>query len=212
MTGRFVVVVPVKSPGVGKSRLAEVPDAVRSRLAAAFAADTVGACLAADSVADVLVTTDDAALADALQALGATTCPDAGGGLNAALRGAAAVARARWPELWPVALLADLPALRADDLAATLGAVTDAPSYVVDAAGTGTSLYTASYDDFAPRFGVDSAQAHAAAGARPLDAPPSVRADVDDLADLHAAAALGVGPATAAILAEDWWAGRTAVS
>ncbi len=206
MAGRFVVVVPVKSPGVGKSRLAEVPDAVRSRLAAAFASDTVRACLAADSVAAVLVTTDDAEVAAAVTALGARTCADAGSGLNPALRSAAAVARSHWPDLQPVALLADLPALRADDLAGTLRAVTGAPSYVVDAAGSGTSLYTAAYDDFDPRFGLDSAAAHAASGATALVAPASVRTDVDDLTDLRAAAAIGVGPATAAVLAEDWWA------
>ena len=41
----FVAIVPVKSPTVGKSRLTGV-SADRGRLAAAFAADTVAACLA----------------------------------------------------------------------------------------------------------------------------------------------------------------------
>ncbi|MEQ6903489.1 2-phospho-L-lactate guanylyltransferase, partial [Nocardioides sp. YIM 152588] len=86
----FVLLVPVKSPGSGKSRLVGVPD--RPGLAAAFAADTVAAALAADRVAHVLVTTDDEGFAATLRGLGAETTGDPGGGLNAALRAAAAEA------------------------------------------------------------------------------------------------------------------------
>src|SRR4051794_18143869 len=44
---RFVVLVPVKPPAVGKSRLLGLDAAVRRSLAEAFAQDTVAACLAA---------------------------------------------------------------------------------------------------------------------------------------------------------------------
>lgn len=194
---QHVVVIPVKPPGVGKTRLVGVPAEQRVALASAFAIDTVSACLGTDAVAHVLVTTDDARFATTLAALGAQTCPDGGSGLNQALVQAAAEARRRWPGLRPVALCADLPALRAEDLTSALASVAGRPAYVADAAGTGTTLYTATYDDFAPRFGADSAGAHAAAGADPVPGQlPGLRQDVDDLVSLRAAIALGVGPAT----------------
>jgi 2-phospho-L-lactate/phosphoenolpyruvate guanylyltransferase len=194
---QHVVVIPVKPPGIGKTRLVGVPAEQRVALASAFAIDTVTACLATAGVAQVLVTTDDANFAAALTALGAEACPDGGSGLNQALIQAAAEAARRWPGLRPVALCADLPALRAEDLGSALASSTGRTSYVVDAEGTGTTLYTAPYDDFVPRFGIDSAAAHEAAGATPVaGALPGLRQDVDDLASLRAAIALGVGTAT----------------
>lgn len=199
---QHVVVVPVKPPGIGKSRLVGIPGEQRTALAAAFATDTVGACLETPGVARVLVTTDDARFAGALAALGADTVPDGATGLNEALLQAAAEARRRWPSLVPVALCADLPALRPEDLAAALASAGGRASYVVDADGTGTTLYTAPYDDFGPRFGAGSASAHAATGATALPGDlPGLRRDVDDLPSLGGAVALGVGRATRALLA-----------
>jgi 2-phospho-L-lactate guanylyltransferase len=122
------------------------------------------------------------------------------------LRHGASVARERWPSLVPVALLADLPALRPDDLGSALATVASradgGSAYVVDADGTGTTLYTAPYDDFDPRFGAGSAAAHADAGAWPLPGElRTLRRDVDDADGLRTALALGVGPSTAAALA-----------
>ena len=57
MNPSYVVLLPVKPPGRGKTRLGELP---RDVLAAAFAMDTVTACLAAASVARILAVTDDA--------------------------------------------------------------------------------------------------------------------------------------------------------
>jgi len=49
-----------------------------------------------------------------------------------------------------------------------------------------------------PRFGADSAAAHAASGALALDGDwPSLRLDVDTASDLAAAARLGLGRHTA---------------
>lgn len=198
---QHVVVVPVKPPGIGKSRLTGVPADQRISLATAFAVDTVAACLATPGVARVLVTTDDALFARRLTEIGADCCPDGSSGLNPALVQAVAEARRRWPHLRPVALCADLPALRPEDLAGALASTTGRASYVADAGGTGTTLYTASYDDFDPRFGHDSAAAHAAGGAVAVEGDlPGLRHDVDDLASLQAAVALGVGPATRAVL------------
>jgi 2-phospho-L-lactate guanylyltransferase len=202
----FVVVVPVKSPGIGKSRLVGLDGVDRRSLAAAFASDTVAACVRTDRVVGVLVVTEDPELAATLSVLGAETCGDGPEpGLNPALRYGAAVAARRWPDAVPVALLADLPALLPADLRAALDQVGGRPagaaSYVADADGTGTTLYAAPYDAFAPRFGAGSAAAHAAAGAVPVEgALPTLRRDVDDVTGLRAALALGVGTATRALL------------
>ena len=77
--------IPVKPPGIGKTRLVGVPADQRVALATAFAVDTVAACLATPGVARVLVTTDDARFATTVIAMGAEACPDGGNGLNPAL-------------------------------------------------------------------------------------------------------------------------------
>ena len=200
---RFAVVLPVKPPVVGKSRLQGLSEELRRDLAGAFALDTATACLAARRVAQVLVATDDAFFAARLAAIGCDTIPDGdSSGLNPALRQATADAGRRWPDLTPVALCADLPALRAADLDEALGALRPGrASYVADAAGTGTTMYTAPYDEFDPAFGVDSAAEHSALGALAVRGVlASLRRDVDDLDDLREAVALGVGPATAALV------------
>jgi 2-phospho-L-lactate guanylyltransferase len=201
--GAFAVLLPVKSPGSGKSRLSTLRDTERARLAAAFATDVVDACLLSDGVAGVLVVSDDAAFAATLAARGAATCADPGGGLNAALRHAAAHLHERRPDLRPVALCGDLPSLVPGDLAnALVDAASDpGPCFVRDADATGTTLYSASYDDFDPRFGAGSAAAHAGSGARPLAGELStLRRDVDDVHSLADAIELGVGDSSAEVL------------
>ncbi len=198
MLQEFALVVPVKPPTVGKSRLRGIDDEQRRALARAFALDTVATCLEAGA-AGVLVSTDDAAFAVHCSALGCTTVPDgATNDLNSTLRQAAAEARRRWPDAAPVALCADLPALTVDDLCEALwGVAAGSPAFVTDAAGTGTTLYTSSYAGFDPRFGVGSRQAHLDTGAREISgALTTLRRDVDDLDDLRAAIDLGVGPET----------------
>lgn len=201
----FVVVVPVKPPARGKSRLGSLGDEQRRRLAAAFALDTVAACLAAESVAHVLVATDDAWFSAELGALGCAAVPDGDtNDLNSTLRQAVAEARRRWPALVPVALCADLPALRPADLDTALGSlVPGGPSFVADAATTGTTLYTAPYDEFDPHFGGGSRQAHLVSGALEVRGElATLRRDVDDLDDLQEAVGLGLGPRSAAVAAD----------
>ena len=200
---RCVVVVPVKPPSLGKSRLVGLTDEQRRELAEAFALDTVAAAAATAGVEAVLVVTDDFRLARSVQGLGAEVVPDGvSEDLNETLVQAAAEVVRRWPGAVPVALCADLPGLRPDELGVVLaeaGAQVAAggAAFVRDRAGTGTTLYAAAAGAFAPSFGVGSAAAHERAGAVEVGAAAtSVRTDVDDLADLGAALVAGVGPHT----------------
>ena len=207
---QYAVIVPVKPPARGKSRLVGLDDDARRRLAESFALDTVAACLAASRVGAVLVVTDDARFATVLSGLGSDAIPDGvTDDLNGTLRQAAAEAHRRWPHLTPATLCADLPALRPVDLDPALGGVVGPhPWFVADAADVGTTLYVASYDEFDPRFGPSSREAHLDAGALELvDVAPSLRRDVDDLDDLREAVSLGVGPRTAVVV-RDMTTGR----
>jgi 2-phospho-L-lactate/phosphoenolpyruvate guanylyltransferase len=98
------------------------------------------------------------------------------------------------------ALTADLPALSAGQLDAALtaaAAVTQA--FVADAAGSGTTLYTARPGAvFRPLFGPRSRARHRQAGAVELDLPgiEGLKRDVDTLADLREAEQIGLGART----------------
>lgn len=196
----FVVIVPVKPPARAKSRLDVLPTDRRRDLAAAFARDTVAAARRTPHVVVVLVVTDDHLFADQLRADGCEVIPDGvSDNLNATLQQAAAEAGRRWPDALPVALCADLPCLSSDDLATALAEI-DGPSFVRDAAGTGTTMYAAPLAAFDPSFGHNSAALHVTHGARELLAPaPTLRLDVDEPADLEQALALGVGTHTAEV-------------
>ncbi|GAA5122969.1 2-phospho-L-lactate guanylyltransferase [Alloalcanivorax gelatiniphagus] len=200
---RCVVVVPVKPPAFGKSRLTALGDDERRELAQAFALDTVQAAGATPGVDAVLVVTDDFRLAAQVRTLGCEVIPDGTTeDLNETLVQAAAEVARRWPGAVPVALCADLPGLRPVELAGVLAEVVrhaadGTTSFVRDRAGIGTTLYAAPADRFAPAFGLGSAARHASAGAVEVGSgAASVRADVDDSADLDAALAAGVGPHT----------------
>ena len=200
------LVVPVKLLARAKSRLAVLAGPYREALALAMAADTVAAALACAAVGRVIAVTDDAEAARALAGLGALVVGDEPGrGLNPALRHGAALAAARWPGSGIGALAADLPALRPAELGLGLRAAARfEQSFVPDAAGSGTTLYTARPGArFRPRFGPGSAEQHRAAGAAELSLPglAGLRRDVDQPPDLSAASDLGVGPRTAAVAA-----------
>ncbi|RIQ15726.1 2-phospho-L-lactate guanylyltransferase, partial [Jiangella rhizosphaerae] len=127
-------------------------------------------------------------------------------GLNAALRHGAQAARSAAGDAAVASLSADLPALRPAELDRVLTAAAEHPlSFVADAAGIGTTLYAAGPGvAFEPAFGGRSRAAHRLAGAveLELDGIASVRRDVDTAVDLWDARRLGVGPRTAALLAE----------
>jgi 2-phospho-L-lactate guanylyltransferase len=203
-TVRYAALVPVKPPAFGKSRLSDLGDAARRDLATAFAVDTVVAALACELVERVLVVTDDHELARGLGDLGVDVLPDGiSEDLNGTLRLAAAELHRRSPGLRLLALCADLPSLRPDELASALAEASARPlAFVADADGVGTTAVMASgVATFAPAFGPSSRQRHLDAGAHEIDGSdvPTLRRDVDDPAALHDALALGVGPRTALV-------------
>jgi 2-phospho-L-lactate guanylyltransferase len=203
----WTVVVPLKRLDLAKTRLDDGGDAAaRPLLALAFARDVVAAARACPSVVDVVVVTDDPRATAVLRAQGAHVVGDPpGGGLNRAIEHGAEVARGRHAHAGVAALAGDLPALRSDELErALVAAWPRRRTYVPDAEGSGTTLLTARPGiGLNPSFGVLSADEHFASGAAPFepDDIPGLRRDVDTAGDLEAAVALGVGPATAELLA-----------
>jgi 2-phospho-L-lactate guanylyltransferase len=198
----FSVLVPVKPAAVAKSRLAPLGDETRRALVGAFAADTVSAALAAPHVGAVMVVTDDHVLAETLRGLGAHVVPDATtDDLNESLSQAAAEAQRRWPEQGLAALCADLPSLDPAELGQALEVAAGFPAAcVADADGVGTTMVAAaSRQQFAPRFGRGSREAHVTEGAHEIVEVdvPTLRRDVDTPADLATAVELGVGVHTA---------------
>ena len=193
---QFVVLLPVKAPALGKSRL-RVPEHVRPGLATAFALDALNAARSTPGVTEVVVVTSDAGFAERCSALGVDTLPDAPGDLNASLVAAAVVVSARLPDAVPVALCADLPCLQPEDLAQALAQVDGGAWFAGDSEGVGTTMFAAPYDAFAPRFGARSRAAHLSAGASEVAGGlRSLRRDVDDEATLAEALRLGVGAFT----------------
>jgi 2-phospho-L-lactate/phosphoenolpyruvate guanylyltransferase len=204
MSHTWTLVVPVKPLTRAKSRLSGPAGPHRERLALAIATDTVSAALRCSRVRGVLVVTDDPVAAPELAALGAHVVPDEpDSGLNPALVHGAGQALLLAPEGAVGALSADLPALRPAELDRALESAANAPNaFVPDAAGLGTTLYTARPGaGFAPAFGAGSRDRHRAQGAAELalDDVPGLRRDVDTIDDLRAALALGVGPRTASV-------------
>ena len=196
------LVVPVKRLAQAKTRLQSYGDVSRQDLALAFALDVVAAGIACADVSDVLVVTDDDRAAAAVRAAGARVVADSpDAGLNPALEHGAALLR-RDGARGVATVSADLPALRPEELAAALSAVpADRRGFVTDHAGTGTTLLAAPAGlALAPGYGPASRAAHLGSGAVELAAGPGLRLDVDTPEDLQRAVALGVGPATAAVV------------
>jgi len=189
----WTVIVPVKPPAVGKSRLLPGGPA----FARAIALDTIAAVVACPVVERVLVVTADAAF----RPPGAEIVAErALAGIDAAVR--LADSRTTGPR---AALLGDLPALRPADLADALAlAAQHARAFVADRDGTGTTLVTAGAGiELLTAFGPGSAARHRALGLTPLVLPPgsTVPDDVDTAEQLAAAGSLGLGPNTAALVA-----------
>jgi 2-phospho-L-lactate guanylyltransferase len=198
------LVVPVKALRDAKSRLrgTVAPDE-HQRLVLAVVLDTVTAAAQADGVRRVLVVSSDPTVASVLAEAGFECVPDGPvPGLNAAYRQGAAVLREADARTQIGALQADLPALRADDLATAIKTADGRRAFVADRQTTGTTLLlSAAGAPLDPRFGVGSARAHAATGALALtDSWPSLRCDVDTSEDLRVACDLGLGACTSALL------------
>lgn len=199
-----VAVVPLRSPGHGKTRLAPDLDRdARAALAGAMLADVVAALRAADL--RVVVAAGGPAAAAAASALAAEVVVD--GPEVRSLDQAVAHTRRR---LGPVPALlvvqADLPLLTADDVRAVVAgehAVVVAPT----ADGGTSALLRRPPDVVATAYGPGSGAAHLRLARERGLVPhvvdrPGLRHDVDVLADLRALSATDVGPATAAVLRE----------
>jgi 2-phospho-L-lactate/phosphoenolpyruvate guanylyltransferase len=220
---RWTVVIPVKTPAIGKSRLSPaVADAARADLARAFALDTIAAAVAARSVARVIVVGDDPSLAGDAEFLAEPSTP----GLLPAIRHGIAYARSGSrdataslldprteataslidpQEVAVAVLLGDLPGLRPEELDAVLEVASRHPlAFVRDADGTGTTLVTAAPGvPLEPRFGPGSAARHAEAGFVELEASaaPGLARDVDTVDGLETVLHHGVGDHTAEVVA-----------
>lgn len=201
--------LPVKGGSGAKSRLGG-----GLALATAIAQDCLDAVLSCPAVRTVLVVSAHRRTLHWAAAAGATVVEEStpGAGLRSAVQDGLDRAAAECGQAPVAVLLGDLPALRATDLQDALGAAwrvltgggRNRPrmAFVPDAEGSGTVLLAAaSADAMDPAFGADSAAEHARRGAARLDLPlPRLRRDVDVVADLESALALGCGPRTAALL------------
>ncbi|HLL08372.1 MAG TPA: 2-phospho-L-lactate guanylyltransferase [Nocardioidaceae bacterium] len=200
----WVLVIPVKHASIAKSRLATFAGVRRPELARAMAEDTVAAALQCPLVHGLVVVTDDEPSATALRLLGAAVVPDEpSAGLNEALEHGVSVAAQLGDHVG--ALSGDLPALRPNELQSALAAAPGTRrSFVVDAAGSGTTVLLAPGGlPLGARFGPESAAAHRRSGAVELRGASldSLRRDVDTEADVAHAVRLGVGARTAGVLA-----------
>lgn len=203
----WTIILPVKDTRVAKTRLSRLDQPLRATLALAFALDAAAAALACAAVQRVVVVTNDGVAATALHEVGAdivAKAPDTG--LNADLAFAVAAVRRADPLAPVAALLADLPALRSDDLDNAFGAAARAGLdrwFVADAETDGTTMVAAgSGIAFLSAFGVHSRAAHLDLGLSPLESDllARLRRDVDTEADLREATRLGVGEHTAMAL------------
>ena len=199
------LIIAVKRLEVAKSRLSELFSAQdRERVVLAMLIDTITAARAVESIASITVVTPDATAAAAARDLGAVPVDDPTPAahpdpLNNAIR--VANARLRIPNV--AVLQGDLPALRSVELSAALAAARAQPrSFVADRQGSGTCALIAFDVPLDPMFGTDSARRHRRDGAVELTGDwPGLRCDIDTQQDLADAHLLGLGPATAEILA-----------
>lgn len=196
---RIAAIVPVGTLEGAKTRLGETLDAEeRLDLVERLLARTLGAALAVDRLADVLVVSPDRDVLQLASDLGARTLRQRSVGLNAGLAEARADAIAGGADailVLPIDLAFVSPTtieVLLDPLEPALFEPTAAPSIVVlapDRHGTGTNalvLRPPGVIDFA--FGPDSRSAHRAAakaaGAAYLEVDGPLAIDIDTPADL----------------------------
>lgn len=218
------LILPVKPTARAKSRLAPVDQGLRRRLAMAFALDVAVAAARSGRISRLCIVGEPLPLpwlpdieirhlTEPMPTRSTPTRSDSGKPdrdptLNAAMT--VGVREFRRSAARPmIALVADLPSLRASDLAALLDHFRDSADpathgMITDLTGRGTTaLLCGPLSEPQPRFGPDSAERHLQIGATDYStvAPVSLRLDVDDSAQLGKALDYGVGPATARALA-----------
>jgi 2-phospho-L-lactate/phosphoenolpyruvate guanylyltransferase len=200
-----LALVPVRSPGSGKTRLSTGLDVdERAALAGAMLADVVAVLTGTPAVDDVVVVAAGAPAAAVAAALGVDAILDPPGahGIDRAL----AAASARLPAAAATLVVAaDLPRLTTADVTTLLS--TSAPVAVAPTADGGTGgLLRRPAEVIATAYGPGSAQAHVDAARRAgIDAPvldlPGFRDDIDTWDDLRRLRYGWVGPRTAAVVA-----------
>ena len=212
--------VAVKHLDGAKSRLAlDFGTEDRARLTLAMLADTLTALANSPAIASLTVVTPDPRVAETARRFGADLVPDppasvtaADERLNAALSHAANRLRARIRGADIVAVQADLPALRSQEVTEMLvAAPVGHRAVVIDHHGAGTSALVLRDADqqLRPRFGAESARRHLDSGAVALGGDwPGLRLDADTASDLSEAVVLGIGAHTRAVLADVGWLER----
>jgi 2-phospho-L-lactate guanylyltransferase len=199
------VVLPLKGSPDAKSRL-ELPRPQRLAVVRAMAADTLAAVSAAPGVVATTIVsrTPDLGLPTMTTsvAVDVVVQPGWAASLNEALTWFCA--EVADPSTPLAVVVADLPALRPESVADVLRQALDHPSVLVDdAEGYGTTVLTARTPDLLqPRFGDRSAAAHRRAGAVLLTASRDARRDIDTMDDLRQGQEIGLGPHTAALIAD----------
>lgn len=208
---RTAAAVPVKDFARAKKRLrARFDDRAVERILRALLADVLQALCEAKRIERVFVLSDDAAVAEAARAAGATPevrAPDPG--LNAAVDLAAAARAAEGYDALLVAL-GDLPLLSGADVDALVAAGERAPVVLAPSDDGGTALLFRRPPLAIPaRFGPESAAAHEAAareaGLAPLvwrELPAHAQIDLDTPEDAARLAEVGRECRTRAVLRE----------
>ncbi|MFT4084021.1 MAG: NTP transferase domain-containing protein [Nocardioides sp.] len=179
----WTLVVPVRDPRTGKSRLGLGPE-----VAETIARRTLDAAGATARVARLLLVTDEPCWT---VGVAAEVVVERSPGLTVAVRaGLEAAGTDR-----VAVMLGDVPTLTPDELEVALAAADEVRRGMVsDHVGTGTVLITAlDAATHRPAFGPDSAARHRAAGylELPVPADSGLRLDVDTLEDLRLASARG---------------------
>ena len=191
---RIAAIIPVGTLEAAKSRLGGALDAEeRQDLAERFLARTLGAALAVDRLADVLVVSPDREVLQRAAEMGARTLRQRTRGLNAGLAEAREDVVAGGADAILV-LPIDLPFVTAEAIAAVLAPIDQGGPdarvvLVTDRHGTGTNVLALRPPDAIDfRFGPDSRQAHreaaVTAGAAYIEIGGPLAFDLDTPADL----------------------------
>ena len=202
------VVIPVKPWSLSKSRL-KLPHGDREELARAFALDVIDAVTASRLVGQVVFVTAEREINKVAASNGAVVLSDrpllSPDGLNMAIDSGRRWAMIARPNCNMVVVPADLPSMTTAAFDQALGLLRrHAMAFAPDAQGQGTSLtWVKAPHLLRTSYGSKSAARHSKQGFRAVwDIDVRARRDVDTRSDLAEARSLGVGPHTAAAVAQ----------
>lgn len=183
-----------------KSRLAVGEQ--RSRLALAFARDTLAAVTGSPRVGNVVVVTNDPFARQSLAIPKVRFCDDPGPGLNTAIANGLAYQQSAGSTRLAV-IFADLPSATTESVTEVLhDAERHTFSFVADHEMSGTTaVFFCEPPGSRLWFGPNSRSTYLSAGATELVAAEGLSRDVDRVDHLRAAVRLGVGEHTSAALA-----------